>query len=221
MRLIKKLRAILRTKFLSLRTSIRGILNQSDLKRWGNIESMHREWDTRTAIIADYIRPNTKVLEFGAGRMVLKNLIPNDCNYTPSDIVDRGYGTIVCDLNKELPRFDHFDYAIFSGVIEYVYDVPRLIGHLHSSIDTILISYATYDNNSNSRRLHGWVNHYSEDQLVDLFDENGYALKHRSGWRNQVIFKFIRRPKTNGAIRKLPDSNHANQVQRGSAGGKN
>lgn len=43
----------------------------SDLNRWGTISSLKTSWDSRTEIISKYIVDNTKVIEFGAGRLVI------------------------------------------------------------------------------------------------------------------------------------------------------
>ena len=108
--------------------------------------------------MATPIRPGSSVLEFGAGRMVLKQSLPEGCRDTPSDIVDRGPRTIVCDLNaRTLPDFPHHDVAVFSGVLEYVHDVPRVVALLARTVDTVVASYADTDSVARriTRRAHG------------------------------------------------------------------
>ena len=75
--------------------------------------------------------------------MALSEFLPLGCSYTPSDIVDRGLNTIVCDINAPtLPLFPPHQVAVFSGVLEYVWDVPRLIKHLSPGIEMFVLSYA-------------------------------------------------------------------------------
>ena len=161
----------------SLRTRARIRSNKSDYKRWENTKNLSPKWESRTLQMANLIPPNASVIEFGAGRMVLKSHLPSGCTYTPSDIVDRGEGTLICDLNGvELPIFSPHEIAVFSGVLEYVNDVPRLVAHLSENVDTIIASYATLDNNQRNRRANGWVNDYSSEQFVAIFRQCGYNL---------------------------------------------
>src|SRR5205814_2229019 len=118
----------------------------SDYRRWGDSRSLSPDWDSRTEQIARLIPPGATVLEFGAGRMTLRNYLPEGCQYTPCDLVDRGGGTIVCDLNaRELPAFPPLDVAVFSGVLEYINDINYLISHISGSVSTIIASYAVHE----------------------------------------------------------------------------
>ena len=177
-----------------LQTYIRRALNSSDLKRWEPIENHNQSWEDRTIRMAKFIVPNSKVIEFGAGRMVITDYLPENCSYTPSDIVDRGNSTIILDLNNtDLPIFDHYDYCIFSGVLEYVNNVPKLIKHLSVSMDTFIISYAVVkEGNILKRGIHGWVNNYNDEAIIKIFKENEYTVANKAKWLNQEIYVFKR-----------------------------
>jgi len=176
-----------------IRTSVRKARNGSDHERWGTDSNLSKSWDSRTEQIAKLIVARSSVIEFGAGRLVLKQYLPNNCTYTPSDLVDRGYGTIVCDLNNDvLPQFQPYDYAVFSGVLEYVNDVPRLISHLSSYVDAIVASYAVNELNKTKRRTQGWVNDYSSDQFVKVFQDANFQCEHTEQWQSQIIYRFIK-----------------------------
>ncbi|RYH72795.1 hypothetical protein EVU94_11310 [Flavobacteriaceae bacterium 144Ye] len=174
----------------SFNTRIRKFKKSSDLKRWSKKESLLKSWDTRTKIISEFILPNTKVIEFGAGTLKLKSFIHETVEYTPSDIVDRGENTIVCDLNRPLPQFKEYDYAVFSGVLEYINDVPRLIKHLYPGVKSILASYAVVEKNKENRRAFGWVNDFTEKDFLNVFEAVGYKLKCKKQWRKQLVFHF-------------------------------
>lgn len=189
--MLKKARRLAKSVMTSLRKSSDG----SDLGRWKNPENLSSKWDSRTARIGALVAAGDSILEFGAGRMVLRDHIPPNCAYTPSDIVDRGAGTIVCDLNGSLPAFAAHDVAVFSGVLEYVNDVPRLIEHLGNVVRTIVVSYAVLESNPDGRRSHGWVNDYTSEQFVALFSRAGFACDHEEAWKTQKIFRFVRATK--------------------------
>ena len=169
----------------------------SDVDRWSNHENLHASWDARTKVLASFVPAGASVLEFGAGRRVLERSLSPDCRYTPSDLVDRGPGTIVCDLNAaELPSFPPHDVCVFSGVLEYVNDVPRLLRHLHPVAGAIVASYAPRADAGASqlieRRRQGWVNDYSVDELTATFAESGFRCDVSQPMGSQQLFRFVR-----------------------------
>ena len=181
----------------SASTSIRRILGRSDLRTWSDLENLSDDWHERTRRLASIIEPDSAVIEFGAGRFALADMLPEGCTYTPSDIVDRGKGTIVCDLNAStLPNFGSHDVAVFSGVLEYVHDVPRLISHLARSVDVIITSYAAVDRNrKRNRRALGWVNDYTDSQFTKIFAAANFRKTGTDQWNSQVIYRFQRHGK--------------------------
>ena len=195
----QKILQIVHTAVRSLRaasgTSIRKMMGGSDFKRWGRRDALFEGWDGRTERIASLVVPGASIIEFGAGRMVIRDYLPESCKdkYTPSDIVDRGPGTLVCDLNADLPPdFGRHDVAIFSGVLEYVNDVSALISCLYQHTDQIIASYAVTESNKRSRRARGWVNDFSSQEFVKIFENVGYICSHNEMWRSQIIYKFIK-----------------------------
>lgn len=165
----------------------------ADYTRWATQTELSSEWDERTRLIAAQIKPGTSVLEFGAGRMILKQHLPEECLYTPSDLVDRGEGTLVCDLNgREIPAFPRHDVAVFSGVLEYINDLPRLVAHLAGSVNEVIASYAVLEHNPRDRRANGWVNDFTSEQLLRIFAAAGFHPEHCVRWRNQMIYRFAK-----------------------------
>ncbi|MEO7685203.1 MAG: hypothetical protein ABIU86_14835 [Gemmatimonadaceae bacterium] len=127
--------------------------------------------------------------------MVLKKYLAESCRYTPSDLKDRGEGTLICDLNAgALPDFPAHDVAVFSGVLEYVNDVPRVISHLANFVAVVIASYAVVDYNPTKldRRASGWVNDYSSAEFEKIFCQCGFGLDRIEKWRSQNIYRFVR-----------------------------
>jgi len=114
-----------------IRTLRTRIFHISDRNRWRDLDNHDIAWDKRTRNIAALIAPDSNVIEFGAGRRQLPRWLPPRCGYIASDIVARGEQTLVCDLNKRpLPSLPHqtsVQVAVFSGVLEYVADLPGVI----------------------------------------------------------------------------------------------
>lgn len=193
-RLLGRGDGLLRKLVIDLATRYHRHTGKSDFSRWSKPKSLSPLWDERTRQLAAMVTPGSAVLEFGAGRRVLEQMLDRPARYTPSDLVDRGPGTIVCDLNaRPLPQFGAHDVAVFSGVLEYVNDVPSLIQHLRSSVPTIVASYAVLEKNRDERRAGGWVNDYTSDQFVALFDEQGFDCVESSSWQSQELYRFVGR----------------------------
>lgn len=172
-------------------TCLRKTMRRSDYGRWGTNAHLSVDWDARTERIAKLVGPGSSVIEFGAGRLVLKKYLPAGCICVPSDIVYRGDVAIVCDLNSfKLPEFDKYDCAIFGGVLEYFNDVPRLISHLSKSVSEVIASYAISDTKTSGRRAQGWVNDFSDKQIIAIFKESGFDWDYAEKWREQVIYRF-------------------------------
>ena len=179
------------------KTFIRKLLRQSDYSRWGKDTSLHPLWDERTEMIASLVPENSSIIEFGAGQMTLRKHLPKGCTYTPSDIVHRNiseYKSVIYDLNDSKPPElkQKYDIAVFSGVLEYVNDIPKLAKHLSPKVPHIIASYAITDYNPGLffRRNSGWVNDYDGKSFVSLFEDAGYNCASSIRWKNQNIYYF-------------------------------
>jgi hypothetical protein len=123
-----------------------------------------------------------------------RDWLPSGCSYTPSDIVDRGEGTIVCDLNgPDLLPLSGYDVRVFSGVLEYVNDLGRLVKHLSDSRVCVVASYATKDRNRFDRLSAGWVNAYSREEILPLFKRYEFENDLEQMWRRQHLFRLVMR----------------------------
>ena len=128
--------------------------------------------------------------------MALRNYLPEGCQYTPSDLVDRGGGTIVCDLNaRELPAFPPHDVAVFSGVLEYINDVKYLLNHISKSVNIVIASYCVLEQvpGKLKRRSHGWVNDYTSQEFAAIFLQLGLGCDCAESWGRHKIYRFMRR----------------------------
>lgn len=163
----------------------------TDVKRWAKPRSVP-EWGLRARMLAVLIEPGSSVLEFGAFTLEFRDMLPSGCTYTPSDLVDRGPGTIVCDLNAEvLPAFPLHDVAVFGGVLEYVDDVERLLTHLSKSVRRVIASYAVAEGKQGDpdfRGEQGWVNAFTLDEFLEVMCRSGFTKATQMGmWGKQVI----------------------------------
>ena len=83
--------------------------------------------------------------------------------------------------------------AVFSGVLEYVNNIPRLIAHLsENNFKNIIASYAIKEMNGGLifRRNSGWVNDYTSQEIKTIFKTQNYKCIKTKIWKNQEIYLF-------------------------------
>ena len=166
---------------------------ESDLVRWSQNEELYSDWDERTLLLGAFINPNAMIIEFGAGNMILKTNLKNYKSYTPSDIIQRFEETLVCDLNETINlNLSKYDTAVFSGVLEYVYDIDNVFKQLSTSINQVVLSYSCADIVKLSRDKNGWLSDYSKTELEKIFIKYNYKIENHIEWRNQSLYNLIK-----------------------------
>lgn len=180
---MKHLRAL--KNFLRIRAG------RSDMDRWGKDENLNPGWEDRAPYMAAFVRPGERVIDIGAGTMALKAVLPAGCTYTATDIVARAPEMIAVDLNKlPLPPLGEHDIAVFSGVCEYLHNVPAVLAAVKPLITRLAVSYSVLENVPQPvrRRANGFANDYTEAQFRELLDKGGFEVLERGQWREQVLF---------------------------------
>jgi hypothetical protein len=183
------------------------LLGRSDVAHWSDPISFDADWNERARVAAGLIPPHANVVEFGAGLRQLEAFLDESISYIPSDIVDRGPGTLVLDLNsRPLPELGEVDTAIFCGVLEYIADLPEVARWLSGWASLCIASYNCARSPAGTlqrmaevarRARSGWVNTLSEAELTALFAAAGFDLVARHTWcepgYDEPIFVFRRR----------------------------
>lgn len=164
---------------------------ETDYNRWKQNEELQVNWNERTAILADYIDPNSNIIEFGAGNMYLKDYL-KPSSYTPTDIVKRFDETIVCNLNETIKiDLSNYQSAVFSGVLEYVHDIDKIFNQLNEfAVKQIVLSYCCSDINTASRELNGWFSDLSKKEIESIFKKYDYTILDYKEWNEQSIYNL-------------------------------
>ena len=184
---------------------VRRSLGRSDYVRWADASNLEAWWEPRTRKLAAMVPKGTRVIEFGAGTRPLERCLDASCAYLASDLVERGPDTFVCDLNlRPLPDLGPLrpDVAVFAGVLEYVRDVPQVLGWLSGYVRYCVASYAIAHPGGLVRNVaagarrtyYGYMNSYRETDLVTVFHQAGFACLRTDTWNDQRLFLFARQP---------------------------
>ena len=165
----------------------------TDQQRWEKKEEFYHDWNERTSMLGSMVKPGSKVIEFGAGSAFLRNELPEDVIYTPSDILKRDKDFLICDLNKEIEfELFQFDTVIFSGVLEYVYEIDKVFSQFPDNIKTVIMSYACSDICKVDRLENGWLSDYNSNELEGIFSSYGFYIEKSYEWRHQSIYYVVR-----------------------------
>ena len=144
-------------------------------------------WHERSKKIQAHIPSNHSVLEFGAGKGLLKAISENSI-YLATDLILRPGIDLIIDLNKPF-HFEHkYDTSVLLGVLEYL-DSP------FNSLERV--SKYTSHNKYTRRRLM-WVNDLTESNLILFFKDLGFKIlsseliEKKSNYR-QYIWVLVRK----------------------------
>ncbi len=177
----------------AVRTWVFHLVRRSDTAKWKNYK-FPPEWAMRSQRIAESVPCGACVFEFGAGTSGLRDYLHPSCTLISSDLIERSPGMLVVDLNRrplppisgEQPRV-----AVFSGVLEYLSDVPCVLRWIAQYFELCVASYECAQPKPGvsgrvreivGRVRYGWVNHYTQAELTARFAEVGFQLVKQSIW---------------------------------------
>jgi hypothetical protein len=165
-------------------------MNISDISRWRRDNSLHASWEDRVVVMIARIEPGSRVLDIGAGAQTMRRHLPTNCEYLPLDLVARTPNTVVCDLNTSSLPTMQVDWAVASGVLEYLVNVPRFLVELAAASQHAVISYVVPHSGGSviGRRAHGWVNDFTQEEIEDTFTRCGFIVDEYKQWGGQLIF---------------------------------
>ncbi len=147
--------------------------------RWTNM-TQSQSWPYRYKEISKRIQPGSSVLDIGCGMMELKQYLPLNCKYVGLDMVARGDKTLIYDLNNKVDiqklldsraGKKRFDYAVCSGVLEYLNRPLWLPVWLGELANTAILSYyaAEIRDDELSADKNGWANNYTYSDIINGF----------------------------------------------------
>lgn len=175
-----------------------------DRARWTDASAFD-DWEERTRLIAGLIPAGSRVAELGAGSRMLEKYLDPSCTYLPCDLVSRGPDSLAFDLNRRpLPELGVVDVVVLAGVLEYIRSVPSLFEWLGGQAKQVIASYGCAKSRPGSpqrvvesyrRAGAGWVNSYSEAELMEMAARAGLSHERTLSWHEpdvEHIFVFRR-----------------------------
>ena len=113
---------------------------------WKKIEYFDESWKKRIFQMSKYITPSDSIVDYGCGKMWLKEYLQTSNIYSGVDYQKRDEETIVCDFNKKEFPNKNSTVAFVSGCLEYVEDPKWFLNNIASYHNKCIISYCCMDN---------------------------------------------------------------------------
>ena len=190
--------------------------NQTHTSRWEFAESYSEYWEQRAVQLMDLFKTHEfdyglqyQVVEYGCGAYAPVHKLFNGKDgfeVSKYDIKAWDEQTTVIDLNSADVLMPTTNISIFSGVLEYLNDVPSVLSKAINASDYLLVSYAflpsasfldegKFLNAINNRAVkNGWRNHFVNKDLVQLISSIG-VISAVDVWNNKQSLFLIRNPK--------------------------
>lgn len=152
---------------------------------WKDLESttVWGEHIGRVKAIAEWIPDDVaSVADYGEGKLSLKKFLAPNIQYYPIDYIRRSPKTIICDFNNgDFPKIKA-DVSVCTATLVFITAAHSLLKHLcQNSSNMVILSYVTLDvfPNIDGRRASGYVNDFTQDDIIDFFLTYGFILKEK------------------------------------------
>lgn len=148
------------------------------IDRWRSLSTLATDtlWTERARAAAALVPAGRTILDIGCNDMAIEAMLPAPAGYIPLDVVARDSRTIVVDLNQSALPPTAADFALGMGVLEYIFDVPKLLHEVADHFDDALFSYHPLERSPAKDRLAvGWVNALNSAELIALFKHAGFG----------------------------------------------
>lgn len=190
--------------------------NKTHTSRWELADSYSEGWKQRAIQLMNLFKKHeylesskNQVGEYGCGAYAPFHKLFNGkdgFDVSKYDIKAWDEETSVIDLNAAELLLPTTNISVFSGVLEYLNDVPSVLRKAMKASDYLLVSYAfmpsalfldegKFLSAINNRAVNnGWRNHYTNKDLVELISTIG-VISAIDMWNDHQSLFLIRNPK--------------------------
>ncbi len=192
-------------------------LKQLSTARWTSKVAYDNKWNERTelllqiAINHNLLNSINSFTEYGCGPNRPLKLFLDKVNftgkYTEVDITKWRDTTKIINLNNcKNEDFEKTDCGVFSGVLEYLDDLPKLFNLIKDKHEYVLFSYKTFNHDYlteeellsklqilSKRANSGWRNHFSLKDLILM--KTDFVMIDTGYWNGQALFVLVHKNK--------------------------
>lgn len=164
----------------------------SDGARWSDPGASTPGAAARARAAAVLIPDGARVLDLGAGDMVLRACLSARCSYVPADLVARSADCLTVDLNQQQLPAGRFNVITLLEVLEYIHEVPALLARCRDLAPVLILSYQPHDGGSVQRRRQcGFFSDLDEEQLSAALQRAGWQIDSRTAVDGALLLRCV------------------------------
>ncbi|CAA6605879.1 TPR repeat protein [Rhodospirillaceae bacterium LM-1] len=149
----------------------------SDAGFWADPANLSWLAAERAAAAAPLLPQKGRILDLGAGLMLLKKHLAPGIDYLPCDLVPWTEATLPCDLNQGQFPDGTFDAVALLEVLEFLHDPGGVLAACRKASSSLALTYRLRGKDKiKERRALGWFNDFDEKQLRALLKEAGWRV---------------------------------------------
>jgi hypothetical protein len=165
----------------------------SDGARWSDPGVLTPGAAFRARAAAALIADGSRVLDLGAGEMLLRDCLSAGCSYIPADLVARSADCLTIDLNQHQMPTGAFDVITLLEVLEYIHDVPALLAHCRDAAPVLILSYQLHTGGSvQHRRQCGFFSDLDAEQIESVLRQAGWWIDLRTAVDGALLLRCVR-----------------------------
>ncbi|WP_320171288.1 FkbM family methyltransferase [Maridesulfovibrio sp.] len=151
----------------------------TDCGRWSRWNYLSTDADLRAGMAGRLVPEGSNVLDAGAGLLLLRDYIPEDCSYTPLDIVARSRNCIVADLNQQQYPKTGYDVICALGLFEFLHDPESFMKWARKHSGRLIFTYHIMlpGKDLEQRRAAGFFNDYKQNELETIIRSSGWKIR--------------------------------------------
>ncbi len=149
---------------------------KTDCGRWARWNQLGNEADLRAGMAGQLIPEGSRVLDAGAGLMMLRDYIPESCTYTPLDIVARNRNTLVTDLNQQHFPDESYDVICALFLLEFLHEPQLFFDWTFNKSEKLIFIYHPLlpGGTTEERRAAGFFNDFNAVELKSMALQAGW-----------------------------------------------
>jgi FkbM family methyltransferase len=147
-----------------------------DASRWAHWEKLSEGASERALVVASALEGVASVLDVGAGRQALREVLPASVRYRAVDLVGWTVDTFVADLDRGDRPPGEWEAVVLSCVLEHLHDPLGVLTWAGVIARKVVVLYRETTGGDRTERLAaGCFNHFEQHQLAQLAAESGLS----------------------------------------------
>ncbi|MEM9683472.1 MAG: FkbM family methyltransferase [Pseudomonadota bacterium] len=148
--------------------------------RWADPRSLEPGAEDRAGLALPHIPDKGRILDLGAGLMLVMPRLKMGAQYTPVDLIRYAKSTVLMDLNDGNFPDGEWDCALALEMLEHIHDVPGFLADCRRVAGRLVATYECVDElpDEARRRERGFFNDLDRATIGTMLEAAGWRPIH-------------------------------------------